>query len=392
MNILFYQYGSICEPDIIESFEELGFQVKTITEEIFDKSIDGKKQIALIDYALQNSNYQFVFTINFFPAISEICNIYHIPYLSLIVDSPVIELYSESICNPWNRIFLFDRTLFDEFSIYNPECIFHLPLATNPVRWDSVINQASAYQKSTFASQISFVGSLYSEKCPYYDLKFSSEYLKGYINGLLNAQEKVYGYFFLDEVISNSIVDDIVSNTPNFYTFPEKARRNDKAALCQMYLGPKVTEMERKEMLASLGSCFPVDLYSGSDASFLPVRSRGRVKTHTEMPLIFHESQINLNMTAKSIRSGIPLRIWDVLGCHGFLISNYQAEIPDYFIPGEDIVLYSSKEELLELCAYYLAHPKQCREIAENAYQKVKQFHTYPIRLTQMLEMAFSLL
>ena len=142
-------------------------------------------------------------------------------------------------------------------------------------------------------------------------------------------------------------------------------------------------------MLSALGSRFDVDLYSGSNAADLAVHAKGRVKTHTEMPIVFHESKINLNMTAKSIRSGIPLRIWDVLGCGGFLISNYQAEIPDYLIPGEEIILYSSKEELIELTAYYLNHPKDRAEIAHNAYQKVKEFHTWTIRLSQLLELAF---
>lgn len=82
------------------------------------------------------------------------------------------------------------------------------------------------------------------------------------------------------------------------------------------------------------------------------------------------------------------------LGCaglSGLLISNYQAEIPDYFVPGEDIVLYSSKEELLDLTAYYLSHPAERKEIAHNAYEKVKAHHTYLTRITQMLETAFHL-
>ena len=116
MNILFYQYGSICEPDIMEGFEELGFHVDSISEEIKNKSLTGKEQIQLIDQALSKRDYQFVFTINFYPAISECCNIYHIPYLCLIVDSPVLELYSDAIKNPCNRIFLFDRTLYEEFA------------------------------------------------------------------------------------------------------------------------------------------------------------------------------------------------------------------------------------------------------------------------------------
>ena len=39
MKILFYRYGSICEPDIIEGFEELGIEVSQITEEITNKNL-----------------------------------------------------------------------------------------------------------------------------------------------------------------------------------------------------------------------------------------------------------------------------------------------------------------------------------------------------------------
>lgn len=391
MNILFYQYGSICEPDIIEGFEELGFHVDSISEEITDKSLTGKDQIRLIDGALSGKDYQFVFTVNFYPAISECCNIYHIPYLCLVVDSPVLELYSDAAANPCNRIFLFDRALYEEFSPVNPEGIFHLPLATNVRRWDDVLSKASAAQRKVFSSDISFIGSLYSEKCPYYELRFPSDYSRGYVEGLLAAQKKVYGYFFLEEVLDEALVSDIVAHTPSFYQFPERSRKNYRAALAQFYLGARITEMERIEMLTVLGSHFSVDLYSGSKAAHLPVNARGRVKTHTEMPLVFHESSINLNMTAKSIRSAIPLRVWDVLGCEGFLISNYQAEIPEHFIPGEELVLYSSAEELLSLTAHYLSHGAARKEIAHNAYEKIKAYHTWTIRLTQMLEKAFRL-
>ena len=391
MTLLFYRYGSICEPDVIAGFEELGFQVNTITDEMTDKSITGEQQITLIDETLQRNTYQFVFTINFFPAISEICNIYHIPYLCLVVDSPVLELFSDSITNPWNRIFLFDRALYDEFVLRNPNCIFHLPLATNVKRWDSLIADTPADMHQKFSSELSFIGSLYTEKCPYDDLNLPSTFISGYIEGLLAAQAKVYGYFFLEEALPKQMVDDIVLSSPGFYTFPERSRKDYRAVLAQYYLGTKITSMERTELLSALGEKYSVDLYSGSDASLLPVTLKGRVRTHTEMPLVFHNSSLNLNFTAKSIRSGIPQRVWDVLGCHGFLISNYQTEIPELLTPGEDLILYSSREELLELVSYYLAHPKARTEMAENGYRKVKAYHTYPTRLTQMLELAFSL-
>ena len=39
MNILFYRYGSICEPDIIASFKHLGFRITEDTREVYNKQL-----------------------------------------------------------------------------------------------------------------------------------------------------------------------------------------------------------------------------------------------------------------------------------------------------------------------------------------------------------------
>jgi len=143
--------------------------------------------------------------------------------------------------------------------------------------------------------------------------------------------------------------------------------------------------------LKMLSDNFSVDIYTGSDTSSMPnIHNRGFAKSLEEMPIIFNQSKINLNITAKSIRSGLSLRIFDVLGCGGFLITNYQAELPDFFNVGEDIETYSSMEELYDKTAYYLSHDSQRQSIAINGYKKVEKFHSYDIRITQMLEAAFS--
>ena len=144
-------------------------------------------------------------------------------------------------------------------------------------------------------------------------------------------------------------------------------------------------------MLKALSEEFKVDLYTGSDISMLPrIHGKGLVKTQTEMPIVFHESHINLNITAKSIRSGIPLRIWDILGCGGFCITNYQSELPEYFTIGEEIETYSSKEELLDKCRYYLEYETKRKEIAQNAFDKTRSHHTYLIRVGQLMELALT--
>ena len=74
-----------------------------------------------------------------------------------------------------------------------------------------------------------------------------------------------------------------------------------------------------------------MDLWTLSDTSMLPnVNVRGGADSNNMMPQIIKCSKINLNMTNYPIKTGLPLRIFDLMGAGGFVISNYQAEIPEY--------------------------------------------------------------
>lgn len=48
MNILIYRYGSICEPDVITGFEELGNHVHEITAEIYNKDLLPSEGVTLL--------------------------------------------------------------------------------------------------------------------------------------------------------------------------------------------------------------------------------------------------------------------------------------------------------------------------------------------------------
>lgn len=391
MKILFYRYGSICEPDIISGFQELGNEVYEITAEITNKDFLPEDGIHLLEKELLSRSYDFIFSINFYPFISEVCNIFQLRYICWSVDCPVLELYSDSIKNQWNRIFLFDAAQYDTFAPRNQNCIFHLPLASNPNRWNAVIKNASAFDKERFTCDLSFVGSLYTEKCQYDNLTNVSDYVLGYLDGIIDAQQKIYGCFLLEELLPDILVNEFRTHFPGFYIPPEKSIRDDRATIAQLYLSSKISSNERIQLMKLLGNRYPVNLYTGSDTNGLPVNNCGRVKTLTEMPLVFHFSKINLNITAKAIRTGLPLRIYDVLACGGFLITNYQTELSDYFIPGADLECYTSEDDLFTKVEYYLSHEKDRLEIAHNGLQKIIKYHNYPERLLQMLSLAYGL-
>lgn len=115
------------------------------------------------------------------------------------------------------------------------------------------------------------------------------------------------------------------------------------------------------------------------------LRNHGRVEYFYEMPMVFKRSRINLNITLRSTVSGIPLRAFDIMGAGGFLLSNYQADFLDLFVPGEDFVYYENKEDLLKKIGYYLNHEEERKAIAGNGHDKVAAKHTYRHRVREML-------
>lgn len=386
MNILFYRYNSICEPDILAVLTRLGHKVTEITEEMKNKKLGARGQMNLVSAALKKQEHQVVFSVNFFPVISEVCNIFHIPYVCWIVDCPAMELYSHSIRNVWNRIFVFDYALYEEFHGENPGRIFYLPLGADHIRLDGLLEHITEADRKKYEAEVSFVGSLYTEKCPYNYLK-EDAYLKGYLDGVIEAQLKVYGYNFLEECITDEILQDFKEKVP-FYQFPERAEHNERAAMAHLYLGKKVTEQERLRLLKAVSEQFKLDLYTVSDFSPLPQASyRGIARHDTVTPKIFHLSKINLNFTAKPIRTGLPLHVWDIMGAGGFLLTNYQREIPEYFEIGKDLETYASEKELLDKIRYYLEHENERQEIAQNGYQKTKEWYSLEIRVRQMMKM-----
>lgn len=389
MNVLIYRYGSICEPDVIETLGRLGFTVIEEDVEVYDKEILPAQASEKVIKKLNEQNFVFVFTINFFPWLSDICKVYKLTYISLIVDSPVLELYSNSIMNSCNRIFLFDSALYEEFAPYNPDCIFYTPLAANSLHNDTLCSQATPAQIQKYQADVSFIGSLYTEKCLFNEVTLPPRE-KGFADGLIEAQLKVYGYNFIEEILTDDFLEIFCKNAPNLYHFPPTSRTNYRAVVAQQYLSVKVAEQERIRALKMLSENYKIDLYTNSDTSLLPkVHNKGFARSRTEMPLIFRHSKINLNITAKSIRNGLSQRIFDVLGSGGFLITNYQNDLEGVFDIGEDLEVYTSLEELNDKIAYYLQHDKERERIAKNGYEKVKAMHSYDTRLLQMLDISF---
>ena len=386
MEILFYRYNSICEPDILQVFTDFGITVHVEEQEMHNKSITPRECAGKVAEWILQKPLSFVFSINFFPAISYTCEKLKVPYVCWSVDSPVPELFSNALKNRYNRIFLFDRAQYEFFSPVNPDCIYHLPLASNVKRWEQIVLGMTDTDSITYGADLSFVGSLYTEKCKYDRLSLSP-HTRGFVDGLMEAQLKVFGCNFIPESLTEEVIREIADADPDFYKSEDAYTDMSRYLVAHQYIGMKLAAVERARTLRFLSEQFPLALYTRSDASKLPKADcRGGVSTLTEMPKVFHASRINLNITMRPIESGLSLRVWDVLGCGGFLMTNYQAELPEYFEIGKDLEAYESLPELSEKIRYYLSHEEERLEIAIRGYEKAAKYHSYETRLAQMIK------
>ena len=379
MRILMYRWKAYNQQDIIENLKLRGHEVEEIFGEMvnYDADMDFLERLG---EKLDSGNFDLVLTVNYFPIISMACEARKITYVSWCCDSPIGTMYHESVFNSVNRIFTFDMLNQIEFEAKGAN-VYYLPLCAETNRTDKVIEDAEDLEE--YDCDISFVGSMYNKNS--YDEVYEHlpEYLKGYFDAVLKMQMNIYGDYMLDDMLDSRTLNEL--NRHFVLAKSDESFSDLELIFSTTVLGFKIAQMERHTMLAELSKGFDIDLYTDDDKVQMPrVNNRGIADYWHTSPKIFNRSKINLNFTIRNIRSGLPLRIWDILGSGGFLITNFQPEIPMYFENGKDIVYFEDRQDLYRKVKYYLEHEDERKAIAQNAYNKVKKYHGYQQRFDEM--------
>lgn len=381
MKILLYEWKCYGQEDIIQILEEQGQQVEKLKYTLNNYDEDVEFAYFFEQY-IKGKEYDAVFTFNYFTVLSNLCMKFGLKYICWIYDAPLLHLYSYSINNKCNYIFVFDKYLYQDLIHCGARTVYYLPLAVNVRRLDQI--EVSMQEKRRFESQVSFVGSLYNERNFYDQIHYLPDYIKGYLEGIMAAQEKIYGYLFLEELLTDNILQDIKKYVK--FELGDQYFAEEKMIFSTLFLAQKVTSIERNHILRALAKVTPVTIYSEDSIKETGMIERGCVDYMTEMPLAFRYSKINLNITLKCIRSGVPLRVFDILGAGGFCITNYQPELEELFTIGEDLIVYEGEEDLKQKIVYYLENEKERKKIAQHGYETVKKQHNMQDRMKKMLQ------
>lgn len=381
MKILFIPWDSVGQDDLEDAFIQEGHTLVYSTVFLEKKTYSDLPEVeARLSGILDNENPDIVFTVNYYPMISDFCHRHKIRYISWIYDSHFRRIYSKTVINPCNAIYILDKQLYLEFREAGVSTVRYLPMAANVERLDTLHTK-----QSDFAYDVSFVGSLYLETLqPFTKMSESlSDYAKGYLDALVASQLKIQGYDFIPDVLG-PIMEEMRKAYP--ISHEPWSIESDEDYYAQHVINRWITTVERVDLLDAVAQKFGVDFFTHYKIFTLPnLRNHGPAGYMTEMPLVFKQSKVNLNISRRGMKGGIPLRAFDIMGSGGFLLSNFQSDFLDLFVPGEDFVYYESKEDMLDKIGYYLSHEDQRQAIAKNGHDKVAAAHTYRHRVREML-------
>ena len=341
-----------------------------------------------IAQALITGNYDYMFSFNYFPVAAMAAKACRVRYISWVYDSPYAQLYSETVHYPTNDIRVFDSAEVERLRSLGVETVSYLPMAADVAYYDSFRAEAGMQ----YRADISFVGSLYleSDMQLYHRLEAMSEYDRGYLDGMLQVQKNLYGQNILEELLrrDKKLLERIEAVSP--LTPHPDAFATKEWYYANFYLYRKVTACERMGILSMLAEQYDLKVYTHTEDSNLQSLKDNtklykalnkQVDYYSQAPYVYKNSKINLNITLRSIGSGIPLRVFDIMGCGGFLLTNYQADMLELFEPDKDFVYYTDYEDLRAKVEYYLTHDAERERIARNGYEKVRENHAYKHRL-----------
>lgn len=383
--ILYVETNEISLLDIPRALDTLGYDVYRGSMGIHAQGfrVNESRKIAA---AIDKWHIHYVISYDFAESIAQACFETGIPYISWIYDAPQKELYTHYALYPGNYIFVFDKGQRERLLEIGIKNVFHVPLAILPEKIACSLQNV----KQEYRADISFVGQLYDVSPTERLIQSADETIQKQVQECVDAcllkwDEETHLHGKLGEE-SVSFFSQMDTNDPQKkYPYITEQFYYEAAVISRM-----LANRERIAILNTLAEEYNVDFYTKEkDLSKISskVHVMPPVEYDTEISAIYYQTKININVTLHCIETGASQRIFDVMAAGGFLISNYQQELEELFVPGDEIVLFHNMDELLELVHYYMEHEEERKRIAENGKRKVLALHNYAERLDQIIDL-----
>lgn len=381
-NILVYRWSEEGKSALTENLLSMGYHCVELRDKFEDYHTDAAFAMKVMN-CIQAENIQIVISWNYLPLLASVCEMRKLPYASWICDCPKEELFSKTVLYHCNYLFCFDRVYANRLAGVGCENVYHFPLAVDVEALEEE-RKETVESAARYTADISFVGNLHSKNGEWLETEGIPEYVKGYIKGIEEAQIRVYGYNFVKEMIEEETARDILDKTG--LSLGDMYFDNPVRLVADL-VNEDIAEKERMRAIEKLSQKHELHLYTNEDYQGNEnIRLCGSLDYQKDMPLVCRHSKINLYIASKSIESGIPQRVLDILACGGFCLTNYQPEIAELFEDGVELVMYTDMADLVQKADYYLQHEEEREAIARAGREKASAQFSLRDRLSDMLQ------
>ena len=203
--------------------------------------------------------------------------------MSWVYDWPNYTLFHKEAYNKCNRIFLFERDGVKLLSQYNINNVYYSSLAVDIDRLD--LQLGTDISNTEYEYDVSFVGNMNSNLNNILMLDEIPQYYEGYINGLAQAQQKIYGYNIVNEIINDEFVGEylkaVCADMDNF-VIPHKHILSSQ--INKVYNGNgKELNFVKKQSLMNIN----LDVFTGNDNLAIPKAIIHKsIDYYSEMPRV----------------------------------------------------------------------------------------------------------
>lgn len=110
------------------------------------------------------------------------------------------------------------------------------------------------------------------------------------------------------------------------------------------------------------------------------------LKYAEESPYVYANSKINLNLFNIQCVNSPTIRMFDVMACGGFLLTEYRPFMDEFFCIGEQLDVFRTPDELADKAQFYLLHDEARMRIAKAGQEFVLNHHRYRHRLPLLFQ------
>ena len=385
MNILYIHTNEARDKEIFDALCRVGATVAEFDAPAPCESNEAYAPKLLT--AMEESRTEVCFSLDYFPIVSIACEAMKRIYIAYTQHPYTPALYSATLGNSCNLIFVPDYTVYERFKSTGAGNVFFMPLGVAAESIAAHVSEADSEdgpdltitQSIKPRSEIKI--NLLSAESP---LKDAS---KGYLEGCIACRHQIRGlpsmYHYLPSYIREEILklalpilDAMSTETAETYfdnrSFNELATTADR----DIHFAAIIRNDHFKTVSVY------ADGYESDDEK---ISVFGSLKRGAEFDAAVRKSKINLIIPHRNWKSGVSGRTWDTMAAGGYVMEPAMADLTGLFETPLEF-LYTDEFSMVSKSINRLHHPAERVETVNSLLDELRDKHTHIHRVSGIFD------